>query len=127
MGLQIGSRASSPAGAKILKLAGDLAPPFRLDGHVFLSGGGHAARSRRTSGATQRGVTETANIGRIAVNGAAILTSFYHRSVLRCGCLAERKSGVEDILTAAGAAEEKWFGLSRNGYPGQPHAFESNL
>jgi hypothetical protein len=30
-----------------------------------------------------------------------MLTGFYHRSVLRCGCLAERKSGVAHILSAA--------------------------
>jgi hypothetical protein len=48
--------------------------------------------------AAQGGVAETANIRRIAVDGAALLTGFYHRSVLRCGCLAERKSGVADIL-----------------------------
>jgi hypothetical protein len=34
-----------------------------------------------------------------------MLAGFYHRSVLRCGCLAERKSGVGVILTAERARE----------------------
>jgi hypothetical protein len=46
-----------------------------------------------------------------------MLTSFYHRSVLRCGRLAERKSGVADILSAARRPEKIYSDLSRIGYP----------
>jgi hypothetical protein len=60
-------------------------------------------------------VTKTTNFSRFAVNGAAMLAGFYHRSVLRCGCLAERNSGVEGILAAAQAAGKKSFKLSRIG------------
>jgi hypothetical protein len=72
--------------------------------------------------ATQGGVAEATNIGRIAVDGAALLTGFYHRSVLRCGCLAERKSGVADILSAERRREKICIDLSLSGYPRQPGA-----
>jgi hypothetical protein len=77
------------------------------------------------SEAAQRGVTKAANIRRIAVDGATLLTGFYHRSVLRCGCLAERKSGVADILSAPRASENISVGLSRIEYPRQPGARKS--
>jgi hypothetical protein len=73
----------------------------------------------------QRGVAKAANIRRIAVDGATLLTGFYHRSVLRCGCLAERKSGVADILSAPRASENISVGLSRIEYPRQPGARKS--
>jgi hypothetical protein len=63
----------------------------------------------------QRRITKTTNIGGFAVNGAAMLAGFYHRSVLRCGFLAERNPGVEGILTAAQRTEKKSFELSRIG------------
>jgi hypothetical protein len=75
----------------------------------------------------QERITKTTNFSRFAVNGAAMLAGFYHRSVLRCGCLAERKSGVESILTAARAAEKKSFELSRIRYPGHRRRGEANL
>jgi hypothetical protein len=49
-----------------------------------------------------------------------MLTGFYHRSVLRCGCLAERKSGVTGILSATRRCEKICIDLSRIGYPRQP-------
>jgi hypothetical protein len=49
-----------------------------------------------------------------------MLTGFYHRSVLRCGCLAERKSGVTGILSATRRREKICVDLSRIGYPRQP-------
>ncbi len=123
--LQIGGRTAAPAGAIILKPAGNLTPPFRLDGQVSFGRGGNSARNRRASGGAQGSVAETADICRIAVNGAAMLTSFYHRSVLRCGCLAERKSGVRDILSATRYREKVCVDLSRIGYPGQPRPHQS--
>src|SRR5271169_1174415 len=54
-----------------------------------------------------------------------MLTSFYHRSVLRCGRLAERKSGVADILSATRRREKFCVDLSRIGYPRQPGARQS--
>jgi len=53
-------------------------------------------------------ITRTTNINGFAVNGAAMLAGFYHRSVLRCGCLAERNPGVAGILTGVrGTAKKK--------------------
>jgi hypothetical protein len=54
-----------------------------------------------------------------------MLTGFYHRSVLRCGRLAERKSGVEGILSATRRREKVCVDLSRIGYPRQPRAHQS--
>jgi hypothetical protein len=62
-------------------------------------------------------ITKTTNLSRFAVNGAAMLAGFYHRSVLRCGCLAERNSGVAGILTAARAAKKKSFEIVANWIP----------
>jgi hypothetical protein len=56
-----------------------------------------------------------------------MLTSFYHRSVLRCGCLAERKSGVADILSAVRRHEKICIHLSRIEYPRQPARANRNL
>jgi hypothetical protein len=56
-----------------------------------------------------------------------MLAGFYHRSVLRCGRLAERDSGVKAILAAVRAVEKKSFEMSRNGYPGQREAGDLNL
>jgi hypothetical protein len=63
----------------------------------------------------QRRITKTTNISGFAVNGAAMPASFYHRSVLRCGYLAERNPGVEGSLTAAQRTEKKSLELSRIG------------
>jgi hypothetical protein len=124
--LQIGVLAATSACAIILKSAGNLAPPFRLNGQVSLSGSGDSARNGRASESAQGGVAETAKIGRIAVDGAALLTGFYHRSVLRCGCLAERKSGVAAILSVERGRENICIHqLSRIGYPRQPGAHQS--
>jgi len=123
--LQFGSCASASAGAKIVKPAGNLAPPFRLNSQVAFNRGDSPARNGRMSEVAQRGVTKAANIRRIAVDGAALLTGFYHRSVLRCGRLAERKSGVADILSASRASENIFVGLSRIEYSRQPGARKS--
>jgi hypothetical protein len=72
-------------------------------------------------------VTKTTNFSGFAVNGTAMLAGFYHRSVLRCGCLAERDPGVECILTGARAMERKSFELSRIEYPGQHGERDANL
>jgi hypothetical protein len=77
-------------------------------------------------------VTRTTEFSGIAVNGAAMLTGFYHRSVLRCGCLAERKSGVEGILTATRRAEKDsfrfvWRSCLESDTPGQPTDIDRNL
>src|ERR1700680_2672341 len=72
-------------------------------------------------------VTKTANFSRCAVNGAAMLAGFYHRSVLRCGCLAERNPGVEGILAAKQATGKKSFKSSRIGYPGKRAVRDPNL
>jgi hypothetical protein len=66
-------------------------------------------------------VTKATNINGVAIHGAAMLAGFYHRSVLRCGCLAERDPGVEGILTGAGVIgsviEKKSYRLSRIEHP----------
>jgi hypothetical protein len=54
-----------------------------------------------------------------------MLTGFYHRSVLRCGRLAERKSGVTDILSATHRREKICVDLTRIGYPRQPGVRQS--
>jgi hypothetical protein len=124
--LQIDGRTAA-AGAIILKPAENLTPPFRLDGQATFGGSGNSARNRRASEGAQWGVAKKANAGRIAVDGATMLTSFYHRSVLRCGCLAERKSGVTDILSTARRREKNCMDLSRIGYPRQPARANRNL
>jgi hypothetical protein len=124
--LQIGGRTAA-AGAIILKPVGNLTPPFRPDGQVSFGRSGNSARNRRAPEGAQWGVAKKANAGRIAINGAAMLTSFYHRSVLRCGRLAERKSGVADILSAARRREKICVDLSRIGYPRQPARANRNL
>jgi hypothetical protein len=53
-----------------------------------------------------------------------MLTGFYHRSVLRCGRLAERKSGVANILSVESRHEKIYIDLSRIEYPRQPGAHE---
>jgi hypothetical protein len=63
-------------------------------------------------------ITKTTKINGLAVNGAAMLAGFYHRSVLRCGCLAERNPGVEGILTGLPVMGKKSNRLSRIEYPG---------
>jgi hypothetical protein len=63
-------------------------------------------------------ITKTTKINGFAVNGAAMLAGFYHRSVLRCGCLAERNPGVEGILTGLRVMGKKSYRLSRIEYPG---------
>ncbi len=123
--LQFGGHPTAAAGAIILKSGRDFTAPFRLDGQVSFCGSDNSARNRRAPEDAQRGVAKTANIGRIAIHGAAMLTGFYHRSVLRCGCLAERKSGVVHILPAERACEHICVNLSRNGYPRQPRAHPS--
>jgi hypothetical protein len=76
---------------------------------------------------TQGRVTKTTNFSGFAVNGAAMLAGFYHRSVLRCGCLAERNPGVEGILAGARTMEKKSFELSRIEYPVQHGERDANL
>ena len=114
--LQFGGRAAA-AGAIILKPGGDFTPPFGQDGQTSFGRSDNSTRSRRAPEAAQRGVAETAHIGRIAIHGAAMLTGFYHRSVLRCGRLAERKSGVVHILPARRGRKNICIDLSRIGYP----------
>jgi hypothetical protein len=110
-----------------MKPAGNFTPPIRLDGQVSFGMSGNSARNRRPSEGAQRGVAGAAIFGLVAVNGAAMLTGFYHRSVLRCGRLAERKSGVGNILSAERRREKFCIGLSRIGYPRQPVPVNRNL
>jgi hypothetical protein len=72
-------------------------------------------------------IAKATNFSGFAVNGAAMLAGFYHRSVLRCGFLAERNPGVEAILAAVCATQNKSSGLSRIGYPGQHEVPDPNL
>ncbi len=118
-GLQFGGRAAAAAGPIILKPAGDFTPPFGQDGQVSFGRSDSSPRSRRPPETAQGGVAETAHISRIAIHGAALLTGFYHRSVLRCGRLAERKSGVVHILPARRSRKNICEDLSRIGYPRQ--------
>jgi hypothetical protein len=71
-------------------------------------------------------ITRTTNINGFAVNGAAMLAGFYHRSVLRCGCLAERNPGVAGILTGVrGTTKKKKLTRVTNRTPRGPRDFES--
>jgi hypothetical protein len=98
-----------------MKTVGYLAPPLGFHGEVPLRGNDHATQSAGPPGTDQRRITKTTKFSGFAVNGAAMLAGFYHRSVLRCGCLAERNPGVEGILTAEQRTEKKSFELSRTG------------
>jgi hypothetical protein len=98
-----------------MKPVGQLAPPLRFYGEVALRGNDHPTQCAGPPGMDQRRITRTTNISGFAVNGAAMLAGFYHRSVLRCGCLAERNPGVEGMLTAAQRTKKKSFELSRIG------------
>jgi hypothetical protein len=110
-----------------VKAVGYFAPPLRFHGEVTLRGSDHTTGNPGSAGTTQGRITKTTNFNRFAVNGAAMLAGFYHRSVLRCGCLAERNSGVGYILPGVREMEEKSFELSRSGYPGQRAARHANL
>jgi hypothetical protein len=123
----MGDRAPVTPGAVGMKAIRHLAPPFRLDRQVALCGSDDTTRNPRPPGMAQGRVTKTTNFSRFAVNGAAMLAGFYHRSVLRCGRLAERNSGVNGILAAVRAVEKKSFDVSRIGYPGQREAGDLNL
>lgn len=123
-GLQVHGRDAVPPDTIVLESAGHFAPPFRFEGQVALGVRRHTTSRRVPSGSAQGRITNRANFGGIAVHGAALPAGFYHRSVLRCGCLAERKSGVTCILTAVRRRGQKCFELSRNGYPRQPPGHE---
>ncbi len=92
-------------------------PPRRLEGQAAFGADNRAFRTGRGPGASKGRVTDTAKFSGLPVEGAALLAGFYHRSVLRCGYLAERESGVVPILAAGRWPEKKWFEVSRIGYP----------
>jgi len=98
-----------------MKPIGHLAPPLWFHDQVPIFRGADTTRNPDPPGMTQGRITRATNFSGFAVNGAAILAGFYHRSVLRCGCLAERNPGVEGILTGARTMEKKSFELSRIG------------
>ena len=125
-GLQISGHAAVADSIR-MQAVGHLAPPLWFHGKVALGGSDDTTRNPSPPGMAQGRVTKTANFSRFAVNGAAMLAGFYHRSVLRCGCLAERNSGVEGILAVAQAMGKKSFELSRIGYPGQRAVRDPNL
>ncbi len=91
-GLRIGGRATVAPSAIGMEPVGHFAPPLRLNGQIALCGSADTTRNTRPPKMTEGRVTKTTNFSRFAVNGAALLAGFYHRSVLRCGCLAERNS-----------------------------------
>ena len=91
LGLQV-SRHATVADSIRMKPVGNLAPPLRLHGEIALRGSDDTTRNASPPGVAQGSVTKTANFSRFAVDGAAMLAGFYHRSVLRCGFLAERNS-----------------------------------
>ncbi len=123
--MQASDSTTVPAFTIGMETCGNLAPPFRFDGKVAIARRGHTSRSNFPRDSSQERVTKKANFSRFAVDGAAMLAGFYHRSVLRCGCLAERKSGVRDILSATRYREKVCVDLSRIGYPGQPRPHQS--
>jgi hypothetical protein len=98
-----------------MKPIGQLSPPLRFHGEVAVRGNAHSTQCAGPPGMDQRRITRTTNISGFTVNGAAMLAGFYHRSVLRCGFLAERDPGVECMLTAAQRTKKKSFELSRIG------------
>jgi hypothetical protein len=95
--LQLGGQTIA-ARAILANFIRDFAAPIGLNGQITFRLSGNLAGCGQPSATTQWGVTETADIVRFAVYSAARLTGFYHGSVLRCGLLAERKSGVMTIL-----------------------------
>ena len=110
-GLQVGCRAAAFHAIRI-EAARNLSAPFRFYGQVALRGSGNSTLSSRPSGLNQGRVTKTTNFSGFAIYGAAMLAGFYHRSVLRCGRLAERKSGVARILAVESRCGKKWLKLS---------------
>ena len=117
-------RAGRPREAIVPEPVGDCAPPCRFPGQVALGGSGHTTSRRVPTGPAQGRITNRTDFSGIAVDGAAMLAGFYHRSVLRCGCLAERKSGVRGILSEVRQSEQKCCELSPKGYPRQPPGLE---
>jgi hypothetical protein len=73
-----------------MQAVGYLAAPLRFHREVPLGGSYDATGRFALSGRTQRGIAKLTNLIGFAIYGAALLAGFYHRSVLRCGCLAER-------------------------------------
>jgi hypothetical protein len=110
-----------------MKPVGHLAPPFWFHSQVPFCRGNDTTGNPAPPGVTQGRVTKTTNFSGFAVNSAAMLAGFYHRSVLRCGCLAERNPGVEGILAGARTMEKKSFELSRIEYPVQHGERDANL
>jgi hypothetical protein len=108
-----------------------LAPPLRFHPGIAFCGSDYATCHPCPDGLAQRCVTKTTKINGFAIHGAAMLAGFYHRSVLRCGCLAERNPGVEGILTGApeiGSVIVKKANDCRElGTPGQRGLHNSNL
>jgi hypothetical protein len=73
----------------------NLASPLRLHFEFGAYGTGGTTHWVGPPGIAQVCITKTTDFSGIAVDGAALLAGFYHRSVLRCGRLAERNPGVE--------------------------------
>ncbi len=121
-----GGRAAAAAGAIILKAAGHLAAPFRLDGQISFGGSGHYgatpadARARpkgRRKNNTHRSVRHSRRR-----NADRFLSPF--RFALRTSRRTEVGSREHSISRCA-AANKICIDLSRTGYPRQPGAHES--
>ena len=126
-GLQASDNATVAADSIRLESVGHLAPPLWVHRKVALRGSDVTTQNPDPPRKAKGCVTKTTDFSRFAVYGAAMLAGLYHRSVLRCGCLAERNPGVEGILPAVRAAEKKRFAMSRIGYPRQRGAGDPNL
>src|SRR6267378_1110483 len=113
-----------------MKPVGELAPPLRFHCELTLRGNDHSTQCAGPPGMDQRRITRTTNISGFAVNGAAMLAGFYHRSVLRCGFLAEQDPGGEWMLAGAQRTKKKSFAFSRFGsrgpyWPGDPNLWNA--
>jgi len=122
--LQIAGGAA-PSGTEILEATRYFAPPFGFDGQVSFGVSDDVARNAPSSALTQGGVAETTEDRRLAVYGATMLAGLCHRSVLRCGRLAERNSGVPHILAVRARRKKNCFAVSRIRHPRQPGALET--
>ena len=97
-GLQCDSSPTMTPDTVGMQSVGHFSPPLRIRREIHLWGRSSGTSYPCPDGMAQGCITKTTKINGFAVNGAALLAGFYHRSVLRCGCLAERNPGVEGIL-----------------------------
>jgi hypothetical protein len=118
---------SAVAGAVRMKTLGNFAAPVRVNSQIALRARDTWMRQGGWLRRPQTSITNATCLGRVAVYSPTIRADRCHHSVLRCGRLAERKSGVTCILTAAAKWENNCVRMSRIRYSRQPAASHGNL